>query len=84
MLTGTRTIKFALQATDYDTIEDVDILQVKKKMKFCEVEERDAWKVDFIKKVVNIKQNVLFIDDNSAVLSEAEELDFLIDCMTTS
>ena len=79
-----KTFIFVQQATGYDTVEDININQVKKTMKFSEVDDKDAWKADFIKEIVNVKQNVLFIDDDSDAFLENEDLDFIIDYLSTS
>ena len=79
-----KNIHFVKQATGCDTVEDININQVKKTMKFCEVDDKDAWKADFIKEIVNVKQNVLFIDDDSDPFLENEDLDFIIDYLSTS
>ena len=79
-----KNIHFVQQATGYDTVEDINIIQVKKTMKFCEVNDNDAWKADFIKEIVNVKQNVLFFDDDSDAFLETEDLDFIIDYLSTS
>jgi hypothetical protein len=51
-------------------------------MKFCEVDEHDEWKGDFIKEIVILKLNNLSIGDSS--FFEDEELDFIIDYLSTS
>ena len=77
-----RNIRYVLDATNYESVEDIDLSKVKKNMKFCEVEEHDVWKGDFIKEMVNVKHNVLSICDSS--FFEDEELDFIIDYLSTS
>ena len=48
------------------------------------IDKSAAWKADFIKEIVNVKQNVLFIDDDSDAFLENEDLDFIIDYLSTS
>ena len=53
-------------------------------MKFCEGDPDESWKADFIREVMNLKQNVLFLDDNVEVMFENEDLDFIVEYLATS
>ena len=53
-------------------------------MKFCEVDPSESWKANFIREVVNLKQNVLFLDDEAEVVFENEDLDYIVEYLATS
>ena len=53
-------------------------------MKFAEPAEEDAWKVDLVKEVINIKHNVLVIEDDDDVTFDNEDLDAILDYLSTS
>ena len=67
-----------------------DLLKVntswlKNKIKFCEIDEGDKWRVGLIKEVVDIKQNKLEIkpNDEDSFLSR-DQLQDIIDFVSTS
>ena len=78
-----KNINFVLKETGYDEIESINTIEVKKRVKFCEVEE-SGWKADFIKEIVDLKHNVLTLDDNGGMSFDKEELDDIIDYICTS
>ena len=53
--------------------------KIKKSLKFCEIKKQDKWRVNMIREVTNIKQNVLTLEGFSS-----EELDELIECISTT
>ena len=79
-----RDVQFVVETTGSRNIEDIEINQVKKTMKFCEGEPNASWKADFIREVVNLKQNVLFLDDEAEVVFENEDLDYIVEYLATS
>ena len=79
-----RNVQFVVETTGSRNIEDININQVKKNMKFCEVDPSESWKANFIREVVNLKQNVLFLDDEAEVVFENEDLDYIVEYLATS
>ena len=70
-----RNVQFVAEATGAGNIEHITINQLKKTMKFCEGDPDEIWKADFIREVMDLKQNVLFLDDETEVMVENEDLD---------
>ena len=53
--------------------------RVKKSLKFCEIRKQDKWRVNMIREVTNIKQNVLTLEGFST-----EELNEMIEIISTT
>ena len=54
---------------------------MKKTLKFSEILEQDKWKVDFVKEIVEVKQNILQIDNNLMTTSELDDImSYLTSC----
>ena len=79
-MTG-RNIRFILDQTGYDEIFAIKVNEAKKMLTFCDVPENEKWKIDFIKEIVEVKQNNLKIDDD---VMTVEELDEIIEYLTIS
>ena len=79
-ITG-RNVRHVLDATGNSDIFSIKIDDVKKCHKFCETPEDDKWKIDFVKEIVNIGQNVFELDKN---LMTKEELSDILVYLTTS
>ena len=76
-LTG-KNIRYVLEQTDTENIFDANPKTIKKELKFCEIKEDDAWRVNLVKEMINIKQNILTLDQNEHALSN-EELEEILD-----
>ena len=72
------------QATGCTKMEDINVREVKKKMVFSETNEADEWKVDFIKEIVNIKHKVLFLDEDGEEGFDNDDLEDIVDFLSTS
>ena len=79
-ITG-RNIRYVLDETGYDDIFEIKVDDVKKGYRFCETQENDLWKIDFVKEIVNVKQNVFELDQN---MMTKEELNEILVYLTTS
>ena len=79
-MTG-RNISFILNQTGYDNIFAIKVNEAKKMFKFCDVPEKESWKNDFIREIVELKQTNLKIDDD---LMTFEELDEILEYFTIS
>ena len=79
-----RNVAFVLKATGYKQIEDINTKEVKERVKFAGSEE-NTWRGDFIKEIVNVKNNVLVLnEDESEVLFDQEDFDDIIEYLCTS
>jgi hypothetical protein len=72
-----------------DEVPDCDIMTTsvsyfKKNVKFCELRDEDSWKVNFVKEMVNLKQNALKLDTAGDEEFTHEELDDIISYIVTS
>ena len=57
--------------------------EIKRRYKFCEIQGEDDWKINFVKEITNIKQNVLELepDDNRFTTEELNDLlNYLVTC----
>ena len=75
-----RFIRYEVPNCDPMTIK---ISDMKKTAKFCELDMDDAWRVEFAKEIVNVKQQALQLSPVDEEFSE-EELNELIDYILTS
>ena len=76
-----RNIRNVLTETGFDDILYIKINEIKRNYRFCDTDQNDEWKINFVRELVNIRQNVLELKDN--ILTE-EELDEILACVTTS
>ena len=76
-LTG-KNVRYVLEQTDSENIFDVSPNAIKKEFKFCEMKKEDAWRVNLVKEMINIRQKVLTLDQNEHALSN-EEMEEILD-----
>ena len=57
---------------------------LKKNVRFCEVRQEEKWRVNMIKEIVNVKQNVLNLKDDDDDFLTSEQLDDIIAFLSTS
>ena len=76
-----RNVKYVMDETGYDDIFAMKVEKIKESFQFCEIEENNRWKIDFVKEIVDVKQNVLELDQN--VMTD-EELEEILVYLTTS
>ena len=79
-----KNIRYVAEACGVEDIENIKTSQQKKILKFCESSADDAWKVKFLKEIVDVKQKVLFLNEESDVMFEDEDLEFLIEFLSTN
>ena len=79
-----KNIRYVAEACGVEDIENIKTSQQKKTLKFCESSAEDAWKVKFLKEIVDVKQKVLFLNEESDVMFEDEDLEFLIEFISTN
>lgn len=82
-LTG-KNVRYVLDKTRASCILDINISKVKRELKFNEIANEDAWRVDFIKEIANLKNNNLKLDDDDENCLTKEELDELLNYICTS
>ena len=81
-LTG-RNVRFVCDKIGVENIFDINPNNVKKKFKFSELKEIDAWRANIIKEITNIKQKILSLDENEHALTN-EDLDNILDYACTT
>ena len=59
-----KNIRYVAEACGVEDIENIKTSQQKKTLKFCESSAEDAWKVKFLKEIVDVKQKVLFFNED--------------------
>ena len=85
-ITG-RNIRLILNETEKRKIEDVTIEDLKDKIKLKEIPENEIWKVNFIKELTDVKQNILFIsssEDNKEDFFTKTEIESILADLATS
>ena len=74
-----------MKATGYNHIEDVNTKEVKERVKFCDGGEENTCRGEFIMEIVNVKNNVLVLnEEKSEVLFDQEDFDDIIEYICTS
>ena len=79
-----RNVQYVVETTGARNIEDIKTDQIKKTLKCCENDPNNEWKAEFIREVVNVKQIVMFLNDDSEVMFENEDLDAIVEYLATS
>ena len=79
-----KNVAFFLNATGFGDIEEVDVNAVKKKVKFCNFSEENKWKVEFIKETVNLKYNVVMLNNEEENALDDNELNEILEFICTS
>ena len=78
-----RNVKFIENEIGSSSILKIKPSEIKRKLKFCEIDKEDYWKVGFVKEITNIKQNVLELepDDNRLTTEELNDIiNYLVTC----
>ena len=78
-ITG-RNICYILRETNNDDIFKIRVGQMKTNYRFCDLAKTDEWKIEFVREIVNMKQNILELDQSGMT---NEELDEIINYVTT-
>ena len=78
-MTG-QNIRFILNKTNYEDIFKIDLKKFKKETKFEELPAEEIWKVKMIKEIVDIKQNIVVLENDK--VEEFENVDFTSDELT--
>ena len=66
-----------------DDIFKVSKSFVKKNLNFSPIQPDDQWKLQFVREITNVKQNVLTIEENENGQFSTEELGKILDYITT-
>ena len=83
-ITG-RNIRLILNETEKRKIEDVTIEDIKNEIKLKTIPENETWKVNLIKELTNVKQNILYIsNDNEEDFFTTPEIEAIIVELATS
>ena len=78
-----RNIRHILTDLGKDDIFKVSKSFIKKKLKFSPIHPDDQWKLQFVREITNVKQNVLTIEENENGHFSNEELGDILDYITT-
>ena len=66
-------------------IFQTSIVKLKRYVRYCPIEGQDNWRVNFIKEITNLKQNVLVLEnDKSESFMSIDELDEILSFICTS
>ena len=70
-----RNIRKILNETGHTDIFKVKVNDLKKTLKFCEIQEEDKWKVNLIKELTNVNQGLMsLVAENQENLLSNEEI----------
>ena len=78
-----RNIAYILKLSGYDDIEKINLRDLSRTIKFETIKKEEKWKLDMIQEVVNIKKNVLTLDNMEDSLDE-DEFNDIIHYLSTS
>ena len=81
-LTG-QNVRFVLDKTGTEDIFKVNVTKVRNDLEFCKTKQEDEWRLNFVKEIVNIKNNNLNLDQNENNLT-TEELEEILEYICTS
>ena len=80
-LTG-KNVRLIMEKTKEKDILNININKVKREFKFCEIDEENEWRVNFAKELVNIKKNILQLDEDVNSLTEEDLEEILLHICT--
>lgn len=78
-----KNVRYILTELDQSDIFKIPKSYIKKNLHFAEVAGDDNWKVDFVKELTGLKQNVLCLPENDHGQFTREEIDDLVTYITT-
>ena len=78
-----RNIHHILTDIDQGDIFKVKKSDMKKKVKFAQMQPEDQWKIQLVKEITNVKQNVLYLEENENGQFTIEELSEIMNYVTT-
>ena len=78
-----RNIHHILTDIDQGDIFKVNKSDMKKKVKFAQMQPEDQWKIQLVKEITNVKQNVLYLEENENGQFTIEELSEIMNYVTT-
>ena len=67
-----RNIRHILDETDSENILKIKTSELKRKYKFCKIDNDNLWKVKFIKELTDLKQGSIFIENHENMLTRTE------------
>jgi uncharacterized UPF0160 family protein len=73
-----KNVRFVLDKTSGQDIFKINPLSIKKNLKFITISEENAWRVNLVKDLTNVKQNTLSLDEHENSLTN-EELEEILD-----
>ena len=79
-----KNIREILILMNSDSIEDINVKDMKRSMNFRPMAEKDKWRLDILKELVNVKHNKLEIDFNDGENFSFNDIDDMINFIATS
>ena len=67
-----RNIRYILDETDSEKILEIKTSELKRKYKFCQIDNDNLWKVKLIKDLTDLKQGSAFIENHESMLTITE------------
>ena len=77
-------IAYILKLSGYEDINQVNSRNLSKIIQFDKMKEEDEWRVRMIREITNIKQNVLYLDPTSNESFDNDQLNDIIDFLSTT
>ena len=79
-----RNIRKILDETGHTDVFKVKVNDLKKSLKFCEIQEEDKWKVNLIKELTNVNQGLMsLVAENQENLLSNEEIHQIIEYVSS-
>ena len=78
-----RNVRYFLTGLDQLAKFKLSKSYIKKNLHFAEMAAEDSFKVNFMKESTGLKKNVLFIPENGHGQFTSEEIEDLLNCITT-
>ena len=79
-----KNIAYILKLSGYEDINQVNSRNLSKIIQFDKMKEEDEWRVRMIREITNIKQNVLYLDPISNESFDNDQLNDIIDFVSTT
>ena len=80
-----KNIRYILERIGYSkNIFEVKVGWLKKNLKFCQIPENEKWRVNFVEEIVNIRQNILKLDQEDDSFLTSDQLSEILDYICTS
>ena len=79
-----KNIAYIVKLSGYEDIDQVKSRSLSKIIQFDKMKEEDKWRVRMLREITNIKQNVSYLDPTSDESFENDQLNDIIDFLSTT